>query len=104
MTAFVNSREATRANGVMTRIPSLRGAEIGRPPRLIRGAFIAYVMLAAPALAVLLPDFEETAYGVPVLRDSVGKKLADGDCFANDWKAANFTSGSVRRRVQLSPR
>jgi hypothetical protein len=103
MTAFVNSREATRANGVMTRIPSLAGGRDWVAPSH-SWSVIAYVMLAAPALAVLLPDFEETAYGFPVLRDSVGKKLADGDCFANDWKAANVTSGPVRLRVQLSPR
>lgn len=47
---------------------------------MIRVALVAWLMIAAPpAVAVQEPDFEGAARGFPVLRDSTGKRLADGD-------------------------
>lgn len=46
---------------------------------LICGAFVAWLVVGASAIALQVPDLEGTARGFPVLRDSAGKKLADGD-------------------------
>lgn len=43
------------------------------------GAVIGWLLLIVPVAGEQPADFEATARGFPVLRDSAGKKLADGD-------------------------
>lgn len=51
-----------------------------RPGRhLVHAAFVAWLLVGASAIAVQVPEFEGSARGFPVLRDSAGTKLADGD-------------------------